>query len=221
MVHAALSGTARLVAVFALAFASSLITLGASARLLRQTNMASCPINLATFCSTLPQKLFTNPCDPTCNSYINCKVPAGGAGSEQYCPAATPAFNQAQQYCDYAAKVVCNSTSASPPIPAAAAPPPKALSSPSPSKITPSPPPPPPPPRPSPNPPKSTASPPPTPSIRASPLPPPPKPSPPVPTPSSSPPPAASKPQPPSPAPRPIGGEWYTCHGSARWSDFQ
>ena len=144
MVHAALSGTARLVAVFALAFASSLITLGASARLLRQTNMASCPINLATFCSTLPQKLFTNPCDPTCNSYINCKVPAGGAGSEQYCPAATPAFNQAQQYCDYAAKVVCNSTSASPPIPAAAAPPPKALSSPSPSKITPSPPPPPP-----------------------------------------------------------------------------
>ena len=101
--------------------------------LVATASASSCPTNLTTFCIGKPDNaLFPNPCDNTCNQYINCY---GGRGFLQYCPSATPLFNP-KGYCDAAGSFVCN-PSFPPPSPIS---PPSPPASPSPPPSPPSPP---------------------------------------------------------------------------------
>ena len=58
----------------------------ADARSLR----SKCVTDTSKFCSLFANGQYSDPCDLTCNAYINCW---GGLGVRQTCPPATPLFN--------------------------------------------------------------------------------------------------------------------------------
>ena len=63
------------------------LALHAEGRALR----SSCSTDLTTFCSGLGNRAYADPCDATCNAYIECWN--GGVGVKATCPPTAPMFN--------------------------------------------------------------------------------------------------------------------------------
>ena len=56
-----------------------------------KVDLGSCTTDLATFCSGLGNRAYADPCDATCNAYIECWN--GGVGVKATCPPTAPMFN--------------------------------------------------------------------------------------------------------------------------------
>ena len=71
---------------------------------------SSCTTDLTTFCSGLGNRAYADPCDITCNTYIECWN--GGVGVKATCPPAAPMFNPTKLVSSIAARPMYTHTHA-------------------------------------------------------------------------------------------------------------